>query len=338
MFLPFIQPEYFGDVIVVNGKAWPYLKVQRRKYRFRIINASNARFYRFALDNGMHFVQIGADSFYFEKPIHVKELLMAPSETVDVILDFSTSNSSVAILTNNASYPFPDGDPVNEQNSMIMKFVIQNRISRERARIPEHLMKVDRLSASNATHKIRDIILSEFETPEEEPTHLLINFRWFTDPVTETPRLGSTEMWRIINLTPDNHPLHVHLVGFQVIHEQKLNDTLDDLMDCVTENQSVEGCDLESFFDGPPQPPPANEAGFKNVYKMKPFHVTSILIRFSLPDGRPFPFDPTGAPGYAYHCHVISLSLSLKANYVIIVRKENFSIHINFTTAKLISF
>jgi FtsP/CotA-like multicopper oxidase with cupredoxin domain len=311
-------------VIIVNGKAWPFMKVQRHKYRFRIINASNARFYRLALDDAsLEFVQIGADSFYLERPIRMKELLLAPSEIVDVIVDFAASNRSSAVPTNDASYPFPDGDAPNEKNGKIMKFVIGHRVSRDRSRIPSRLVNVTSLGADPSTNSSnssratpsdsvgnytsRDVILSEFETEDEEPTHLLINFRRFSDPVTETPRIGSTEMWRVINLTPDNHPLHVHLTGFQVLHERKLNESsVDELVDCVAAHQSVKDCNLESYFDARvgPQAPPPNEAGFKNVYKMKPFHVTSILLRFALADGRPFPFDATGEPGYAYHCHV----------------------------------
>ena len=297
-------------MVVVNGKAWPYLKVQRRKYRFRIINTSNARFYAFAFHNGMHFIQIGSDNFYLEKPIHMKEIVVAPSEIVDVIVDFSISNSNVAILTNNASYPFPNGSPVNERNGKVMKFLIHKRISQETARVPMQLVKVERLTL-NVTYKRRNIVLYEFDSPNNKrPTHLLINFKRFTDPVTEMPTMGTDEIWHIINLTPDNHPFHVHLVGFQVVHQQKLKEPLDGLINCVVENQGVENCKLEKFFDGPPKPPSVNEAGWKNVYKVKPLHVTSIVVRFSLIDGHLFPFDPTKQPGYTYHCHVSSLPLS----------------------------
>nr|DAD19293.1 TPA_asm: hypothetical protein HUJ06_020756 [Nelumbo nucifera] len=72
------QPEYFGDAIVVNGKAWPYLSVQRRKYRFRIINASNARYFRFSLSNGLPFVQVASDSSYLPSPVHTQNYTPGP--------------------------------------------------------------------------------------------------------------------------------------------------------------------------------------------------------------------------------------------------------------------
>lgn len=58
---PSVVPEFFGNTILVNGKAWPYLEVEPRKYRFRILNGSNARFYRIRLSSGQNFVQIGTE-------------------------------------------------------------------------------------------------------------------------------------------------------------------------------------------------------------------------------------------------------------------------------------
>ena len=303
----YFQPEYFGDVVLVNGKAWPYLKVQRRKYRFRIINASNARFYRLALDNGMHFTQIGADSFYFEKPIHLNKVLVAPSEIIDVVVDFSTSKSRHIIMTNDAVYPFPDGDPVNDRNGKVMKFVVgrQSAFFHDESRIPNKLVEVQKLSLNNSV-TTRNITLYEFDSSSSgEPTHLLINFKKFTDTVTEKPKIGTTEVWRIINLTPDNHPFHVHLTGFQVVYQQRLKD-VDKLSACVLKNRGIEDCELESYLYGPLKPPHPNEAGWKNVFKMKPSYMTTILVRFSLLDSQPFPFDPSLEPGYTYHCHVSS--------------------------------
>lgn len=69
------QPEYFGDAIIVNGKAWPYLQVQRRKYRFRIINTSNARYFRLSLSNGLSFTVVGSDGSYLSLPVSTQTVL-----------------------------------------------------------------------------------------------------------------------------------------------------------------------------------------------------------------------------------------------------------------------
>lgn len=86
---PSIVPEFFGDTFFVNGKVWPYLEVEPRKYRFRIYNGSNARFFQLQLSSGQTFVQIGSDGGLFEEPVYVNEIILAPAERADVIVDFS---------------------------------------------------------------------------------------------------------------------------------------------------------------------------------------------------------------------------------------------------------
>ena len=73
----------------MNGKVWPYLEVEPRKYRFRILNASNTRNYELSLDSGQSFYQIGSDGGLLEKPVKMKTINMHPAERVDVIIDFS---------------------------------------------------------------------------------------------------------------------------------------------------------------------------------------------------------------------------------------------------------
>src|SRR5262249_46266412 len=74
---PYWDPEYFGNVIMVNGKAWPNMNVQRRQYRFRIVDGSNARFYNLSFSNGMSFVQIAADGSYLPAPVTLKSIFVS---------------------------------------------------------------------------------------------------------------------------------------------------------------------------------------------------------------------------------------------------------------------
>lgn len=301
------QPEYFGDVIIVNGKAWPYLQVARRKYRFRIINASNARFYRFALDNGLQFIQIGSDSFYFAKPVVMNEILVSPSEIIDVVVDFTNSPTNETILTNSAVYPFPGGDPVNEQNGKVMKFmVVGDKPARsDSSKVPKKLVKVEKLQLKDAKTR-RNIVMYEFDSATGDPTHLQLNFKAFSEAATEKPKAGTTERWDVINLTPDNHPLHVHLAAFQVVKQQGMNNNTGELAACAVKNKGVEACDLWRYAKGiKAQRAPKNEGGWKNVFKMQPNFITSMLVRFSLLDMKPFPFNASASPGYAYHCHIL---------------------------------
>ena len=100
------EEEFFGHAILVNGKVWPYLDVEARKYRFRILNGSNSRTYRLALDSGQSFYQIGTDGGLLEEPVEVKQITLTAGERADVIVDFSKRRGEVH-LVNSAPAPFP---------------------------------------------------------------------------------------------------------------------------------------------------------------------------------------------------------------------------------------
>ncbi|XAR72266.1 Bilirubin oxidase [Bertholletia excelsa] len=298
------QPEYFGDAIIVNGKAWPRLVVRRRNYRFRIINASNARFFKFFLTNGLRFIHVASDSVYLERPVTMKDLLLAPSEIADVIIDFSQSNSSSAILGNDAAYPYPGGDPVNEVNGKVMKFIIKQQQEEEWWRVPDRLIKYPSPDLSSAS-TTRYIAMYEYTTAADEPTHLYINGKSYEEPVTETPKAGTSEIWNIINLTDDNHPLHIHLGLFVVLDQTKLVGE-DEFQDCMKKNNDAIKCHISKYARGKKVEVPAHEKGWKNVYKMMPGFVTKILVRFSyIHSNASYVFDATAEPGYVYHCHIL---------------------------------
>ncbi|KAL6007447.1 Leucine permease transcriptional regulator [Asimina triloba] len=298
------QPEYFGDAVIVNGKAWPRMKIGRRKYRFRILNASNARFFRFYLSNGMPFIHVASDSAYTARPVTVRKLLVAPSEIVDVIIDFATSASDEVILANDARYPFPSGDPANELNGKVMKFIIDRRPVVDGSRVPRRLMEYPAPDVNRAI-ETRYIAMYEYTTATDEPTHLYLNGKAYEDPATETPKVGSTEVWYVINLTDDNHPLHIHLGLFVALEQRELVE-VDELKDCMMKMNDPIKCHVMDHARGKKVPVPAHERGWKNVYKMSPGFLTKILVRFSLlQPNTAYPFNASTDPGYVYHCHIL---------------------------------
>ena len=108
---PYWQPEFFGNIIMVNGKTWPNLNVKKCQYRLRLLNGSNARFYELKFSNNMTFIQIGSDGGYLPKPVTLTSLLLAPAERADILVDFSAlPPMTKLILENHANAPFPDGD------------------------------------------------------------------------------------------------------------------------------------------------------------------------------------------------------------------------------------
>ena len=107
-------PEFFGDVAVVNAKIWPYVDVEPRRYRLRIVNGSQSRFYnlQFADENSgkaLPFTQIGTEGGLLRAPVPMTALLIAPGERADLIIDFGDQRNASFIVTNNARAPYPAG-------------------------------------------------------------------------------------------------------------------------------------------------------------------------------------------------------------------------------------
>uniref|UniRef100_A0A0D9UWA8 Plastocyanin-like domain-containing protein n=1 Tax=Leersia perrieri TaxID=77586 RepID=A0A0D9UWA8_9ORYZ len=317
------QPEYFGDAVTVNGKAWPFLAVARRRYRFRIINASNARFFNLSIvsSNGgglIPFHVIGSDANYLSSPVTTTHLLVSVAESFDVVIDFSksTTSSPDAELVNTAPYPFPDGDKPNHLNGKVMKFLISpppatetsTEYSVDDSRIPSKLLEYVAVAEEEAS-KRRYIVMYEYDDDVTgNPTHLYINGKRLEDAATETPEAGktTTEIWEVINLTPDSHPLHLHLASFTATRVRRLAG-VDDFRRCMLKLNDAERCHVGRHVAGGEEVAVAeHEKGWKNVVKIAPGCMTTIVVKFFMVDtGKPYPFDATAEPGYVYHCHIL---------------------------------
>ncbi|KAG8093645.1 hypothetical protein GUJ93_ZPchr0012g21461 [Zizania palustris] len=303
------RPEYFGEAITVNGKAWPFLTVHRRRYRLRILNASNARYFNISLSNGLPFYVVGSDASYLSAPVAVSSLLISPAEIFDVVVDFSQSPTTDVEMLNSAPYPFPTGtSPVGNLNGKVMKFVVTPNgplDPPDNSTVPDHEVPYASVTAVPPTTNTRYIAFYEYRTPSGQTTHLYINGLRMEDPVTETPRSGTTELWHVINLTGDDHPLHIHLATLHLVKVQQLID-LKTFTDCMTTNNDAVKCNVDQHATGPVVPVPDHEKTWKNVVKVPPGFVTSVVVAFKLVDtDQPYPFDPTADPGYVYHCHIL---------------------------------
>ncbi|KAF3337573.1 Multicopper oxidase LPR1 [Carex littledalei] len=300
------QPEYFGEVITVNGKAWPFLNVARRRYRFRILNASNARYLNLSLSNGLLFCVIGSDASYLAAPIETPTLVLGPAEIADVVIDFSNSITPCIELLNSAPYPFPDGTAtIGSLLSKAMIFHINGEKVSDNSTIPKKEVSYANVTMPEPSTKTRYIVLYEYTTQSGEPTHLYINGLRLEDPATETPKSGSTELWHVINLTPDNHPLHVHLGMMQAINVTELVG-YQQFFDCMTQLNDAVNCNVTDHAVGNTLPLPDYEKTWKNVVKIEPGYMTSIMVAFKIVDtNQTYPFDATAEPGYVYHCHIL---------------------------------
>jgi spore coat protein A, manganese oxidase len=307
-------PEFFGDTSVVNGKAYPYLEVEPRRYRLRLLNGSNARFYNLWFENDgdgsrLGFHVIGTDGGLLPAPVPFgalaggKTLLMAPAERFDVILDFSqVPFNSTITLENDAPIPFPDGDPADLEE--IMQFRVTKRMRSKDLSTPAAnlaLPSIETLVPTPGRPKRPIVLTEEMDEATDEPLFALINDRFFLDPIDEEPKAGTTEEWLLINATGDAHPIHLHLVMFQVVNRQHFGDEdyLTDYRLWVSGDRMGTAPDVTSYLQGSAMPRPPEEAGWKDTVVAMPGEVTRIRAKFDLPPGVTPPAE------YVYHCHIL---------------------------------
>ncbi|TQD77763.1 hypothetical protein C1H46_036667 [Malus baccata] len=143
----------------------------------------------------------------------------------------------------------------------------------------------------------------EYTSDIDETTHLYLNGKSYEEPATEIAKAGTSEVWNVINLTEDNHPLHIHL-GLFVVLEQKEMVNVEEFTDCMNKLNDAVKCQISKYARGKTVEVPAHEKGWKNVFKMRNGTVTKIFLRFAyLHSNASYEFDPTG--GYVYHCHYL---------------------------------
>jgi spore coat protein A, manganese oxidase len=286
--------EYFGDVMLVNGKVWPYLNVEPRMYRFRILNGCNARI--LSLDIGApSFWQIGAEGGMFDVPVPVEQLVLAPAERADVLVDFSRFAGETLVVKNHK--PARPVSTPGPSLTSVMQIRVGTTVRQPGpASVPSSLRGGHRADLSNPV-ATRYITLNEIDA-DEETWFLNLNGVHFGEDSTETPKVGTVEDWVYINLTADTHPMHTHLVTFQVIGRTPFDvEAYEEAYEGP--NGVPGGIDPTPFATGPMLPPAPEERGFKDTVKANPGYFTTIRAKFDLPEGVTVP------QKYVYHCHIV---------------------------------
>ncbi len=289
-------------MMVVNGFTWPYLEVEQRRYRFRFLNGCNSRFLILKTDNDMTFHQIGGDQGFLPSRVPLTELLMAPAERADVILDFGglPVGTEVTLLNVGPDEPFGGGIPGVDfdaadpaSTGRVMQFRVVGSTDLPVGNLPLTLPAAPALGHSTVT---RSLSLNEEESATVKvsedgsgnivldcstgeifgPTAALLgtvnpdgtgNPLLWHDIITENPALGSTETWEFHNFTEDAHPIHIHQVKFAVVDR---------------EDES-----------GNVRQPEAWETGFKDTVIAYPGEITRVAANYDLPGF------------YVWHCHIV---------------------------------
>jgi spore coat protein A len=318
---PIWNPEFFGNAMVVNGKAWPYLNVEQRRYRFRFLNGCNSRFLILKMSNGLPFWQIGAEGGFLPAPVQLSQLLMGPAERADVIVDFSNVavGTEIVLLNVGPDEPFGGGEPDEDFDAAdpdttgrVMLFRVVRRMGADKSTPPDQLVLPALAPLKAVADATRQVTLNEASSDTvrvvtledgsivlacDDPDAtafgpkqaLLGTLRQdgtsaslrWDEPITENPKVNDTEVWEIYNFTADAHPIHVHEVMFEVVSRQKLE-------------TDEEGIAVQPAVPlGASVPPFAWETGRKDTVVAYPGEVTRVKAKF----------DRAGL--FVWHCHIV---------------------------------
>jgi len=355
---PFWIPEFIGDTIVVNGKTWPYFNVEPRQYRFRFVNGSNARFYELTIKSNddpvtgiigarLPFLAIATDDGYLMNAVSTNMVVIGPGERYEVVVDFrGLAPGRLVTMFNSARTPYPGGGaPVKGLTDRIMQFrvvanqnptilstnVVAGSPLRDPVGNPIHPI----VTAHNpATGSItRQLTLNEV-IGGGGPLELVVNNSKFNLALdtpgctttacreTEIPAVGDTEIWEIINISADAHPMHTHLTSFQVLSRQKFKAAkylalYDALLlannvlpgEGPPNTYNVRNADgaiggnpaIGPFLYGNAKGPNPYEMGWKDTVIAYPGEVTRIAIRWAPTD---MPATGPGAPVVGVNSYV----------------------------------
>lgn len=307
---PVWNPEFFGNMIMVNGNTWPFHAVEQRRYRFRFLNGCQSRVLILDFSNipGVEVWQIGNEGGFLAAPVNLtavngNRLLMGLAERADVIVDFTNVPLGSYVLGNvgpdepfGGGVPgvdFPVADPAT--TGQIMQFNVVPALAPDPTTPPMFLQlpAIVPLPAATVTRPLALLEEMSMYFPDAPAETLLGTVagdpnvgpamwmkQMWADPVTENPAVGATEVWEFYNATADAHPMHVHEVVFEVVNRQDI------FVDEATQQVQVVPGSL-------PVPPEPWESGFKDTLLAYPGQVTRIRAQFNTPGQ------------FVWHCHIV---------------------------------
>lgn len=277
--------EFMGDFIAVNGKIWPYREVDRTTYMFRILNGSNHSSVGLALreansDTPIPFRVIGNDEGFLPSPVTVTEVILGSAERANILVDFSSFDPDTEILMENV---LTDSAFAPSMVTKVMKFIVSD----DKVASNNFLQLLTPLPNLGDEEKTRHLTLTHMG--DDSDMHLLNNLHFHAAP-TETPVVGTTEIWNFYNLTDDMHPMHTHESRFLILDHRPFD--VQAFIDHNGKDGPLE--DPVVTWTGDAYPPPEEERGLKDTVKVKAGECTRIKVQFG-------PY-----PGLAvWHCHML---------------------------------
>lgn len=197
-----VRTGFLGDTVLVNGAAQPFFKVGTHKYRLRLLNGSNARYYTFALSSGASITEIGNEAGLFSTPIAATSVTLPPAGRADVIVDFSAQPVGTSVVLKNTQGSGSTAD--------VMRFDVANAVS-DTSTIPTAMRSYTPLRTSNVTAS------RTFNISQNNGVWQFNNLSYDPARIDAKVALGATEQWTFNNRSGEDHPIHVHDINFQVL-------------------------------------------------------------------------------------------------------------------------
>ena len=316
------NPEFFGNTMVVNGKTWPYLNVEQRRYRFRLLNGTQSRFLILKMSNDMLITQIGSEGGYLPEPVKQRQLLIAPAERADVIIDFSKVKKGTRLILRNLGpdEPFGGGEAGEEfepsdpgTTGQVMQFRVGKATSPDTSATPDKLKLPEIKKLPKAT-RVRNVSLNELDSStvkasEDEHGNIVLDpdgepfgpqeaalGTWEKMPGDDDDDMGTPMpmMWMdAVTENPDvgaveswiirNFTMDAHPIHIhQVQFQVQRREVIDPMMS--PHGKLGEGAVI--------QPEPW-ETGFKDTVIVYPGELTRVKAKFTI------------AGLFVWHCHIL---------------------------------
>lgn len=258
------KEKFLGDVIVVNGKVWPKLKVENQLYRFNIVNGSNYRSYKIALSDNSKMIQIGSDAGYIDKTQELEYFILHPGERIDILVDFSKYKLHDKIIMKNL---FSENDCQD-----IMEFEINSIKKKISYNIPNRLISYPNIKINR--EKITTFLMLEKDSINKK--RFLIDGKSYLQSPINIIKVGSSFIWEFINLAKEDICIHLHLIHFQIVERQRINISLYKEKCKVNEINNISDEFLEEIIL-----PEKYEAGFKDTLHCPAYFITRIIVRYA---------------------------------------------------------
>lgn len=256
----------YADVTLINGVPFPNLKVKRRKYFFRLLNASASRTYQFVLSRddksltsaGDQLIVVGSDAGLLGEPVPLmgasQPLRMGVAERYGVVIDFAKFPSDVKqVYLRDLGF----SGNIGSGSASLMRFDLENDPVKDDSYIPAKLG----ILTSRAALESRSTQTRTFRFGRNGQRWTINNQTWNLQRVDANPQQCDTEIWQLVNTGGWTHPVHIHLIDFQIIDRNGL-------------------------------PPKPYERGWKDVVLLSDLETVRVVARFGPHKGK-----------YMMHCH-----------------------------------